>query len=81
MHNYQEATVQQAVELMASIGVNDPKDLHPGLLQQSSGSNEHRKYSDLYEWLKPGELLSQPPQSWADDWQAADSGTFTRRRT
>ncbi|GAA1933379.1 FMN-binding glutamate synthase family protein [Brevibacterium antiquum] len=78
--NYHESTVEQAIEIMASLGVNDPKDLHPGLLQQSSGSNEHRKYADLYEWLKPGELLSQPPESWADDWNAADSGSFGSRR-
>lgn len=80
VRNYHESTVGQAVEIMASLGVNDPQDLHPGLLQQSSGSNEHRSYADLYKWLKPGELLAQPPESWAGDWNAADSGSFGVRR-
>ena len=76
--NYQEATVDQAVEIMASMGVSDPQHLHPELLQRNVGRNEHRSYAELYEWLQPGELLDQPPESWAKDWARADSGTFHR---
>ena len=76
--NYQEATVEQAVEIMASMGVSDPRELRPELLQRNVSGNEHRSYAELYEWLQPGELLAQAPESWAKDWARADSGTFQR---
>src|SRR5699024_1985450 len=66
--NYQEATVKQAVEIMASMGVSDPRDLTPELLQRNIERSEHRSYAELYEWLEPGELVSQPPESWMRDW-------------
>ena len=77
--NYQEATVKQAVEIMASMGVSDPRDLTPELLQRNIERSEHRSYAELYEWLEPGELLSQPPESWARDWSAADPASFRSR--
>ncbi|WP_231444966.1 FMN-binding glutamate synthase family protein [Brevibacterium zhoupengii] len=74
--NYQEATVEQAVEIMASMGVSHPRELRPEFLQCNVSRNEHRSYAELYEWLQPGELLAQAPQSWAQDWAHADSGSF-----
>ncbi|WP_169253058.1 FMN-binding glutamate synthase family protein [Brevibacterium sp. 'Marine'] len=76
VRNYQEATVQQAVEIMASMGVSDPIELSPQQLHRNIGRNEHLSYAELYDWLEPGELLAQPPESWSRDWAAADSGTF-----
>src|SRR5699024_279689 len=66
--NYQEATVKQAVEIMASMGVSDPRDLTPELLQRNIERSEHRSYAELCELLEPGELVSQPPESWPRDW-------------
>ena len=77
--SYQEATVKQAVEIMASMGVSDPRDLTPELLQRNIERTEHRSYAELYEWLEPGELLSQPPESWVRDWTAADPTSFRNR--
>lgn len=79
VRNYQEATVKQAVEIMATMGVNDPSQLSPELLQRNIDRTQHRSYAELYEWLKPGELLAQPPEAWIRDWTSADSGTFQRR--
>ncbi|WP_210603099.1 FMN-binding glutamate synthase family protein [Brevibacterium oceani] len=76
VRNYQEATVQQAVEIMASMGVSDPTELSPQQLHRNIGRNEHLSYADLYDWLEPGELLAQPPESWSRDWARADAGTF-----
>ncbi|HCG56796.1 MULTISPECIES: FMN-binding glutamate synthase family protein [Brevibacterium] len=78
VQNYQKATVDQAVQIMASMGVSDPRDLRPEFLQRNIARNEHRSYAELYEWLEPGELLAQAPESWATDWARADSGTFRR---
>ncbi|WP_181272976.1 FMN-binding glutamate synthase family protein [Brevibacterium oceani] len=76
VRNYQEATVQQAVEIMASMGVSDPTELSPQQLHRNIGRNEHLSYADLYDWLEPGELLAQPPETWSRDWARADAGTF-----
>lgn len=56
VRNYQEATVQQAVEIMASMGVSDPTELSPQQLHRNIGRNEHLSYGELYDWLGPGEL-------------------------
>src|SRR5699024_12306462 len=77
--NYQEATVKQAVEIMASMGVSDPRDLTPELLQRNIERSEHRSYAELYEWLEPGDLVSQPPESWMRDWSASDPASFRSR--
>lgn len=76
VRNYQEATVQQAVEIMASMGVSDPTELSPQRLHRNIGRNEHLSYAELYDGLGPGELLAQPPESWSSDWSRADAGTF-----
>jgi hypothetical protein len=34
-------------------------------------------YADLYDWLAPGQLLAEPPRSWAVDWAQADPDRFT----
>ncbi|MEV6769383.1 FMN-binding glutamate synthase family protein [Nocardia sp. NPDC051030] len=73
---YQEATVRQAVQLMASLGVTDPRDLTPDMLRKKVTPTTQRSYAELYEWLSPGELLADPPQGWAADWAAASADSF-----
>ena len=38
-------------------------------------------YADLFEWLRPSELLESAPRSWAGDWKRADADTFKARAT
>lgn len=76
VRRYHEATVAQAVQIMASMGVADPAQLTPHMLRKRVSSTEQRSYADLYEWLAPGELLGEPPASWAADWTAADPDSF-----
>ncbi|MFK0172166.1 FMN-binding glutamate synthase family protein [Streptomyces sp. NPDC090306] len=73
----QAATVASAVELMASMGVTDPADLRPHMLRRRIDPYTERSYEELYEWLAPGQLLTEPPESWAADWKAADPDRFT----
>lgn len=75
-YRYQDATVRQAVQIMASLGVSDPSGLTPHMLHKKLGPTEIRSYADLYEWLTPGELVADPPQEWAGDWAAANPDTF-----
>jgi hypothetical protein len=36
-----------------------------------------QSYAELYDWLAPGQLLIDPPESWAAHWKAADPDRFS----
>ncbi|MEU1151331.1 FMN-binding glutamate synthase family protein [Streptomyces sp. NPDC005863] len=74
---YQQATVQSALRIMAAMGVHDTAKLGPHLLRRREDRGHFRSYAELYEWLSPGQLLAEPPESWAADWRAADPDAFT----
>jgi glutamate synthase domain-containing protein 2 len=77
VHRFQRATVASAVKIMASMGVRHPSELRPHLLRRRLGPHEVRSYAELYTWLDAGELVADPPPSWAPDWSAADPDRFT----
>ena len=72
VQRYQEATVAQAVQLMASMGCATPAELAPHQLMRRIGYTDTFSYAELFDWLEPGELLAGPPKGWAADWKAAD---------
>ena len=78
VQRYQEATVRQAVQIMASMGTHDPTELTPQQLRRNVTTTECLSYAESYEWLAPGELIAQPPRTWAKDWAAASADTFRR---
>lgn len=75
---YQRATVAQAQQMIASLGLTGPRELHPAMLMRRIDHVHTANYAELYDWLAPGELLAEPPQDWARDWAAASPDTFTR---
>src|SRR5699024_596416 len=76
VQRYQEATVRQAAQLMASLGARTPEDLTPHLLRRNVSPTQNYSYAELYEWLAPGQLLAEPPESWAADWELASADSF-----
>ncbi|WP_077797110.1 FMN-binding glutamate synthase family protein [Streptomyces sp. JHA26] len=77
VRRFQEATVASALQIMASMGVTGPEELRPHMLRRRIDPLTERSYEELYEWLGPGQLLVEPPASWAADWKAADPDRFT----
>ncbi|MGW9436542.1 FMN-binding glutamate synthase family protein [Streptomyces sp. NPDC055607] len=77
VQRFQEATVASALQIMASMGVTDPSELRPHMLRRRVDPVTERSYEELYEWLHPGQLLAEPPASWAADWKSADPDRFT----
>lgn len=73
---YQKATVDEAVRMMASMGVRRPEELTPDQLRLVIGPGETVSYTDRYEWLAPGQLLAEPPANWARDWEVASADSF-----
>ncbi|RAX49353.1 FMN-binding glutamate synthase family protein [Arthrobacter sp. AQ5-05] len=76
VYNYHKLTVQEAAQLMASMGVGAPGQLNLRMLRRRIDQFTTRSYAGLHNWLAPGELLDNPKRGWAMDWEEADSGTF-----
>lgn len=76
VQRYQQATVQQALQITAAMGLTRPDQVRPEHLMRRIDHTSTRSYAQLFEWLAPGQLLSEPPSSWTDDWKAADPDTF-----
>lgn len=76
VYHYQRNTVAEAVTLMASMGCATPSRLTHDMLMRRISPVEVRSYRELYQWLEPGELLVDPPRSWADDWVRAHPDSF-----
>nr|WP_206313575.1 FMN-binding glutamate synthase family protein [Streptomyces coryli] len=76
VYRYQQATVRSAMTIMAAMGVREPHELQPGHLRRRTAPAVLQSGDQLYNWLRPGELLADPPQAWAADWAAADPDRF-----
>lgn len=76
MQRYQEATVQQAATIMSTLGARTPDELGPHMLRKVISPTETKPYAELYEWLEPGQLLAEAPETWAADWKLADPHAF-----
>ncbi len=76
VQRFQAGTVGSALQIIASLGVNHPSQLRPSMLRRRVDPVTVRSYEELYEWLTPGQLLIEPPDSWAADWKAADADDF-----
>ncbi|WP_404291780.1 FMN-binding glutamate synthase family protein [Glutamicibacter arilaitensis] len=76
VYNYHRLTVTEAGQIMASMGLRGPDQLNTRMLRRRVNLQSTRSYASLFHWLRPGELLENPPASWRDDWQEADSDHF-----
>ncbi|GAA4683299.1 FMN-binding glutamate synthase family protein [Gordonia humi] len=76
VYNYQRNVIDNAKQVVASMGLESFAELHPSMLMRNVGPNESRTYADLYEWLAPNELLSHTPMSWREDWACSSADEF-----
>ena len=76
--NFQRNTVKSACEMMGAMGLEKMEDLRPWHLMRRIEAYEIRNYSEIYDFLKPGDLLKEPmPESYARACKAARSDSFT----
>lgn len=74
--NYHRLTVREAVQLMASMGVQHPTQLTTRMMRRRVDHLSTRSYASIYNWLRTDELLNHPPAGWDVDWQEADADHF-----
>ncbi|MGB6125918.1 MAG: FMN-binding glutamate synthase family protein [Gordonia sp. (in: high G+C Gram-positive bacteria)] len=76
VYNLQRHVVDNAKQFVASMGLRTFDDLHPSMLMRTVSANTSRSYAEIYEWLTPGQLLSNPPESWLEDWEFSSAEAF-----
>ncbi len=74
--NFQRATVASAAQIVASMGLEGFHELSPAMLNRRIEGQRTRTYAEIYEWLVPGELLEDPPETWRSDWIEASADEF-----
>jgi glutamate synthase domain-containing protein 2 len=79
VYRYQHAVVAEAQRLIASMGLHSPAEVGPHHLVRRVDHVTSQSYAELYDWLEPGQLLHEPPESWQADWGRADPDSFAPR--
>ena len=74
--NYQKLTVDESVQIMASMGCKSPDEVSPRMLRRRVDHLTTRSYENIYNWMEPGELLNDPPRGWSEDWNLANADYF-----
>ncbi len=76
VYQFQAKTINSAMQIVASMGLDSFDDLTPRKLFRRVDPQVTKTYHDLFRWLTPGELLDTPPEGWRRDWRAASPHTF-----
>ncbi|ALG86674.1 FMN-binding glutamate synthase family protein [Gordonia phthalatica] len=76
VYNFQRHVVDNAKQFVASMGLESFDDLHPSMLMRTVTANTSQSYAEIYEWLTPGRLLDDAPDSWRQDWEFASADAF-----
>jgi glutamate synthase domain-containing protein 2 len=77
VYRYQHSVVVEAQRLLASMGLTSPDGVARHHLVRRVDHVTSRSYAELFEWLAPGQLLDEPPETWATDWGRADPDSFS----
>lgn len=57
--NYHQETLRSVCEMIGAMGLDTPDRLFPGHLMRRTGLNETKSYAELYQFLRPGDLLKE----------------------
>jgi len=77
VYQYHENTIEVLKEIIAAAGLNHPSELRPEYIYQRTGPTEVKTLQEVYEFLKPGELVagSDHPR-FAKYWEMASADSF-----
>lgn len=78
VEQYHASMIKHLRELIAVAGLNSLNDIGPSLINRRIGSCDTTDYSDMYDSLGSGCLLSEQsiPKKWQKDWSQAQSSTW-----
>jgi glutamate synthase domain-containing protein 2 len=80
VRNFHANTIHALAELVGAAGLSHPRDLRPHHLFQRIGADAVVSFAEQYEWLAPGQLLSDAGSSrrFGEPWRVAQAGSFAR---
>ncbi|MEN9581978.1 MAG: hypothetical protein RJA70_4987, partial [Pseudomonadota bacterium] len=74
---YHQGTIHSVLELMAACGFEAPEQLRPWNVQRRTAPNLVQHYGQIFEYLKPGDLLNgRVPGDWVDIWRHSTAKSF-----
>ncbi len=77
VHQYQNNTVEALVHMIGAAGIEHPKDLKPWHIHRRMDEFNVRHYGEVYDYLKPGDLLGDDlPDNFARAMCACSPDTF-----
>jgi glutamate synthase domain-containing protein 2 len=77
VQSFQKNTVRAFQELLAASGMTHPNELRPWHILRRVSPTEVKHYGEMYEYIEPNELLSEPlPKSYVRAWRAARPDSF-----
>lgn len=77
VYNYHHNTLETVAEMIGAMGLDKPSDLRPWHLMRRTGPYEIKHYGELYDYLRPGDLLKDElPASYERACRAASPDTF-----
>jgi len=76
VYQYQEKTVNSAMQIVSSMGLDSFEQLTPRKLFRRVDPQVTMTYYDLFEWLEHRQLLTHPPAAWHRDWMTASAETL-----
>ena len=75
--NYHHETLESTAHIIGAMGLSASTGLRPWHLMRRVGITETRDYSELYDFLSPGELLQSPlPSAFARACASSSAETF-----
>ena len=77
---FHDATLNAFKELIGSMGLTDPSELNPRHILRRISPGNVKTYSELYDFLKPGDLLkTKLPENFAIHWKHASADKFCNK--
>jgi len=75
--NFHKNTIKSFLELVGAMGLNNPSDLKPEYLMRRVSAECVKPFSEIYDYLKPGQLLSiDIPDNLKKYWESASAEKF-----
>src|SRR5699024_3848864 len=63
-----------------SMGLDGFDQLEPSMLVRRVQVHQTLTYGELYGWLRPQQVLQDPPTSWRRDWSRDRADSFAARQ-
>ncbi len=77
VYNLHRNTVHALAAVTAAAGLDNPWELHPGLVYERTAPTEIRSYAELYDLFEPGQLLEdRASERLQPYWDAARADSF-----